>query len=85
MNKLFDWMANLPAPAPLMVTFIVLLLPGFIIAGFSACSAPTQRVENHGWRETESPRPDLQCWVRWNDPKSTVCASSLTSTHGASQ
>ena len=42
-------------------------------------------VENHGWRETESPRLDLQCWVRWSDPKTTVCAHSLTSTHGASQ
>ncbi len=51
---------------------------------FSACTSP-RPVENHGWRETESPRPDLQCWVRWNDPKSTVCAPSLTSTHGASK
>ena len=51
---------------------------------FSACTSP-KPVENHGWRETESPRPDLQCWVRWSDPKSTVCAHSLTSTHGASQ
>ena len=84
MNKLFNWIAELSAPAPLMVTFIVLLMPGFIIAGFSACSAP-KPVENHGWRETEAPRPDLQCWVRWSDPKSTVCAPSLTSTHGASK
>ena len=55
------------------------------LSAIKACSIPVQHVENHGWRETESPRPDLQCWVRWNDPKSTVCAPSLTSTHGASQ
>jgi len=51
---------------------------------FSACTSP-KPVENHGWRETEAPRLDLQCWVRWSDPKTTVCAHSLTSTHGASQ
>ena len=37
------------------------------------------------WREIDSPRPDLQCWVRWNNPASAVCAPSLTSTHGASR
>jgi len=49
-----------------------------------ACSKP-RPVENHGWRETESPRPDLQCWVRWSDPETTVCAHSFTSTHGAAK
>ena len=48
-----------------------------------ACVSP-RPVENHGWHETEPPRSDLQCWVRWNDPKTTICAPSLTSTHGAS-
>lgn len=45
----------------------------------------SEPISNHGWRETEPPRPDLQCWVRWNESKTTVCAPSLTSTHGASQ
>ena len=48
-----------------------------------ACVSP-RPVENHGWHETEPPRSDLQCWVRWSDPKTTICAPSLTSTHGAS-
>ena len=48
-----------------------------------ACTGP-RPIENNGWKETESPRPDLQCWMRWDDYKSTVCAPSLTSTRGAS-
>ena len=48
-----------------------------------ACSSPPPNPDN-GWREVAPPRRDLQCWVRWNDPKTTVCAQSLTATHGAS-
>lgn len=81
MNKLINKLLDLPFP--MVVAFIVIVLP-IIIVTIAACSTP-RPVENHGWRETEAPRPDLQCWVRWNDPKSTVCAPSLTSTHGASQ
>jgi hypothetical protein len=36
----------------------------------------------HGWREIPSPRPDLQCWTRFD--LDIICAPSLTSTHGAS-
>ena len=81
MSKLLDKVLDLPFP--LVFTFIVIMMPAFIVT-IAACSTP-KPVENHGWRETESPRPDLQCWVRWNESKSTVCAPSLTSTHGASQ
>jgi hypothetical protein len=50
-----------------------------------ACVSP-RPADDHGWRETESPRPDLQCWVRRSEPVGeVVCAPSLTSTHGASQ
>ncbi len=46
---------------------------------------PPQPAENHGWKEIDPPRPDLQCWRRWSHDQSTVCAPSLTSTHGASK
>jgi hypothetical protein len=36
------------------------------------------------WDEVPPPRPDLQCWVRWGNSASLVCAPSLTSTRGAS-
>lgn len=81
MSKLFDKVLDLPFP--MVVAFIVIMLPAVIVT-IAACSTP-RSVENHGWRETEPPRADLQCWVRWNDTKSTVCAPSLNSTHGASQ
>ena len=64
-------------------SIFILTIMAFSIL-FSACAA-TKPVENHGWRETESPRPDLQCWVRWSDPETTVCAHSFTSTHGAAK
>ena len=67
------------------LVFGLLFLAGPAIAlTISACTSP-RTVENHGWRETEPPRPDLQCWVRWSDSKTAICAPSLTSTHGASR
>lgn len=54
------------------------------LALISACSPPVPP-ENGGWKETAPPRPDLQCWQRWGRQESTVCAPSLTSTHGASK
>lgn len=54
-----------------------------LLALLLACT-PTPPPENHGWREIEPPRPDLQCWVRWSQTGTEVCAPSLTSTHGAS-
>ena len=81
MNKLLNKALGLPFPA--VFGFITIAVPTIII-GIAACSTP-KPVENHGWKEIDSPRPDLQCWVRWNDPKTAVCAPSLTSTHGASK
>lgn len=52
---------------------------------FLIACAPAKPDTSNGWREIPSPRPDLQCWVRYNVTGSEVCAPSLTSTHGASQ
>ena len=41
-------------------------------------------VENSGWTETTPPRADLQCWIRWSQSNTTVCAPALNATHGAS-
>lgn len=49
---------------------------------FAACSPEVPEPSN-GWREVPSPRPDLQCWVRYN--VELICAPSLTATHGAAQ
>ncbi len=59
-------------------------LLGVILAACSSEQSTNPQDEN-GWHEVTPPRPDLQCWVRWNRSESTVCAPSLASTHGASQ
>jgi len=57
-----------------------------IFIALLACSSGQAQKpqDDNGWREVTSPRPDLQCWVRWNHSDSTVCAPSLNSTHGVS-
>ncbi len=52
---------------------------------FLIACAPAKPDTSNGWREIPPPRPDLQCWVRYNVTGSEVCAPSLTSTHGAFQ
>ena len=71
---------------PLHVMGILIVLPAFALI-FGACFAeqPQKPQDENGWHEVTPPRPDLQCWVRWNRPESVVCAPSLTSTHGASR
>ena len=53
-----------------------------LLLALACTTAPADPME--AWREVPPPRPDLQCWVRWNMSDSLVCAPSLTSTHGAS-
>ena len=65
------------------IMVFVPLLGVILTACFS--EQPLKPQDDNGWREVTPPRPDLQCWVRWNRPESVVCAQSLTSTHGASQ
>ena len=54
-----------------------------LIISMLACYSSDAKIDN-GWREITSPRPDLQCWVRWSNEGSVVCSPSLNSTHGAS-
>jgi hypothetical protein len=77
MKKLHDTIGH---PAVIMIVGFTMVL----LASAQACTAP-KPVENHGWKEIDPPRGDLQCWRRWNQDQSTVCASSLTATHGASK
>jgi len=65
------------------IMVFVPLLGVILTACFS--EQPPNPQDDNGWREITPPRPDLQCWVRWNRPESAVCAQSLTFTHGASQ
>lgn len=58
--------------------FILTLLLACVVAPKPGEEVP---YSIHGWREIPAPRPDLQCWTRFNTY--VVCASSLTSTHGA--
>ena len=55
-----------------MLTLFIMLL---------ACGAPDPH-PNHGWTEVTSPRPDLQCWVRWSQKETTVCAPRLPESSG---
>lgn len=48
-----------------------------------SCYSSNPKIDN-GWREITPPRPDLQCWTRWSNEGSVVCAPSLNSTRGAS-
>jgi hypothetical protein len=48
-----------------------------------SCLTEGEPRRESGWRETTPPRADMQCWVRWSQPNTTVCAPALNSTHGA--
>ena len=50
-----------------MVTLLIALI---------ACREPDLH-PNHGWSEVTSPRSDLQCWVRWSQKETTICAPKL--------